>query len=69
LLHVAVVNCAEHGPLQGRETNVPVLTFAEFFITQPLGAGAEGTIYVETVRMVEPGTASDIAQDIVQLYR
>lgn len=70
IIHAAIINCVQEGPLQGRETDVPVLTFAEFFITEPIGQGTNGDLYVELVRLIEPGAQnSNILHDIVQLYR
>jgi hypothetical protein len=68
-MYVAVINCVEHGPLNGNSSGVPVLAYAKMFLTHPAEGGSEPTIYAEVISAVEPGTDSTVLHDIVQLYR
>jgi Putative Flp pilus-assembly TadE/G-like len=49
---------------------VPVAAFGRFFVTEPVDK-QEGSIWVEVVDIVEPGTsgARGIVQDVIRLYR
>jgi hypothetical protein len=67
ILHVAIVNCVEQGPLQGRSYNVPVEAFASFFLIRPVDQ--LDTIDLELVGLVEPGADQAVVRDVVQLYR
>jgi Flp pilus assembly protein TadG len=67
ILHVAIVNCVEQGPLQGRSTGVPVEAFASFFLIRPVDM--LDTIDLELVGLVEPGADQAVVRDVVQLYR
>ena len=68
VLYGAVIDCTNlnvHGNSGGP---LPVTTFAKFFLTEPVAA--DGTIYAELSGLVQPGSVStDVARDIVQIYR
>jgi Flp pilus assembly protein TadG len=69
VMYVAVINCVEHGPLNGNSSGVPVLAYAKMFLTHPAEGGSEPTIYAEVISAVEPDADSTVLHDIVQLYR
>lgn len=82
IFHAAVLNCraldtsTEYGPIQGHpDKKFPVVAFAKFFITEPVGGdktdqnAADGDVWAEMVGMDMPGQANSVARDIVQLYR
>ena len=70
LIRGAIINCAAEGPLNGRETDVPVLTWAEFFLTEPVERpGPDGELWLELVRITDPDPNDSGVHDDVQLYR
>jgi hypothetical protein len=82
IFHAAVLNCraldasSTYGPIQGGSSNkLPVVAFAKFFITEPVGgdktntSAADGDVWAEMVGIDMPGQANSVARDIVQLYR
>lgn len=76
LIGTAILNClalaAAGNDLNGKQTEVPVAAFGEFFVTEPVeqgGAGTAGDIYTEFVRIIEPGNENSVARDQVQIYR
>ena len=84
IFYAAVLNCqalnasTTYGPIQGNNSNqppLPVVAFGRFFLTEPVGGDrnnanvADGDVWAEMVGVEEPGTASSLARDIVQLYR
>ena len=82
IFHAAVLNCQalnasnQYGPIRGGSGNLlPVVTFAQFFLTEPVGgdknntAVADGDVWAEMVRVDKPGEANSVARDLVQLYR
>jgi hypothetical protein len=82
IFHGALLNCralddpANGGPIQGGSSgSLPVVAFARFFLTEPMGGDknnaseADGDIWAELVGIDEPGEADSVARDIVQLYR
>ncbi len=82
IFHAAVLNCralnssAQYGPIRGGSGNLlPVVTFAQFFLAEPVGgdkgntAVADGDVWAEMVRIDKPGEANSVARDLVQLYR
>ena len=70
----AIINCqaaATAGQLTGSSGGViPVEAYAKFFLTEPMDK-QDGTIWVEMMQLVEPGTAAarNIIRDTVQLVR
>jgi hypothetical protein len=70
LIRGAIINCGAEGPLNGRETDVPVLTWAEFFLTEPVERpGPDGELWLELVRITDPDPNDSGVHDDVQLYR
>ncbi|NNE21493.1 MAG: hypothetical protein HKN11_02675 [Rhizobiales bacterium] len=76
LIGVAILNCKAleaHGfKLNGNTKGIPVASFAEFFLTEPLekgGSGTAGDIYMEFVNIIEAGTEQSVSRDQVQIYR
>ena len=82
IFHAAVLNCraldasTTYGPIRGGSSNkLPVLAFAKFFITEPVGGNktdttqADGDVWAEMVGVDMPGDADSTARDVVQLYR
>ena len=70
LIRGAIINCGAEGPLNGRETDVPVLTWAEFFLTEPVERpGPDGEVWLELVRITDPDPNDSGVHDDVQLYR
>jgi Flp pilus assembly protein TadG len=82
IFHAAVLNCqalnasGTYGPIHGGSGNLlPVVAFAQFFLTEPVGgdknntAVADGDVWAEMVRIDKPGEANSVARDLVQLYR
>jgi hypothetical protein len=70
LIRGAIINCQEEAPLNGREEDVPVLAWAEFFMTEPvIRNGPDGDLFLELVRLVEPEPGESGVHDDVQLYR
>jgi hypothetical protein len=70
----AIINCEAAdaaGQLNGSSGGtIPVEAYGKFFLTEPMDK-QDGTIWVEMVQIVEPGTAAarNIIHDNVQLYR
>jgi hypothetical protein len=66
----AVINCREHG-IRGRTDDVPVIAFAEMFLTEPVGMDGASTddIWIEMIGVVEPGADDGVLHDYIQLYR
>ncbi|HSE79552.1 MAG TPA: TadE/TadG family type IV pilus assembly protein [Alphaproteobacteria bacterium] len=73
IIIIAVVNCIEHGPINGNSTPpLPVEQYAKFFVTEPVDIHSGNTnqdIYGEFVGFVSPGADDGIIRDVVQLYR
>ncbi|MDH3741264.1 MAG: hypothetical protein OER56_06650, partial [Hyphomicrobiales bacterium] len=76
MIGTAILNCyalaAAGNDLNGKQTELPVAAFAEFFVTEPVekgGAGTAGDIYTEFARIIEPGNENSVARDQVQIYR
>ncbi len=76
LLFAAIINCQGlTDPIIGATSDVPILAFGKFFMTEPIALASEepseaGTIFAEFVEVINPGnTTSDVVRDIVQLYR
>jgi len=76
LIGVAILNCkaleANGFKLNGNTKGIPVASFAEFFLTEPLekgGSGTAGDIYMEFVEIIEAGTEQSVSRDQVQIYR
>jgi len=72
IINVAVLNCgaiedSEEG-LDGRTGPLPVETFVKVFLTEPMGAGQDNTIYGEIVGPLIQGQDS-AANDKVALAR
>ncbi len=68
VIYGAVINCSELDVRGNNNTPLPVLTFASFFLTEPVTS--DGTIHAELTGLVEPGSvSSSVARDIVQLFR
>ncbi len=71
IMYVAVLNCnaieASTG-MNGRETNLPVETFAKVFVTEPMGKSHENTIWGEMVGPIVKGKDSG-AKDRVTVTR
>lgn len=67
ILYGAVVNCQANADKFNGSSELPVETFAKFFLTRPVGA--DNTIYAELVGLVEPNTDEGVVHDSVQLYR
>jgi len=66
---LAAINCVAEGPLNGNESNVPVVGFVDVFLTNPAeGKGSDkADIYAEIIGVSPPGING--LKDIVQLYR
>lgn len=69
ILYVAVINCLEHGPLNGNSEDVPVLAFAKMFLTHPAEGGSDQTLFAEVIGVLEVENDGLVLHDIVQLYR
>jgi len=74
IIYAAVLNCGELNVTGGSSDSVPALTFIKMFITRPMAVPGspgedDGSIYVEMVDVVDPGTDAEVVHDIVQLYR
>jgi hypothetical protein len=69
MLYVAVINCEEHGPLNGNSEDVPVLVYAKMFLTHAAEGGSDQTLYAEVISVLEVEVDGSILHDIVQLYR
>ena len=51
---------------------IPVTSYGKFFLTEPMDKNdSRGTIWVEMIELVEPGTAAarNIIRDTIQLVR
>lgn len=70
-ISLAVVNCLDPAvaPLQGNESNVPIVGFVDLFLTEPsVDKGSEkANIWAEIIRVAPVGVNG--LRDIVQLYR
>jgi Flp pilus assembly protein TadG len=69
VMYVAVINCEEHGPLNGNSSDVPVLAYAKMFLTHAAESGSEPTIYAEIMGVLTVEEDGSVLHDIVQLYR
>ena len=69
-LIVAVINCVEQG-INGAVNDVPVIAFADMFLTEPVGIDAtnEDDIWAEMLGVIEPGTDDGVLHEYPQLYR
>ncbi|NNE84642.1 MAG: hypothetical protein HKN28_11795 [Alphaproteobacteria bacterium] len=71
VISLAVVNCLSPGvaPLNGNESNVPIIGFIDLFLTEPsVDKGSEkANIWAEIIRVAPIGVNG--LRDIVQLYR
>ncbi len=68
VLIVAVINCLEHD-VHGNTDDVPVVAFAEMFMTEPVGGPPEHDLYAEMLGVLEPGGDDGVLHDFPQLYR
>jgi hypothetical protein len=70
VLIVAVINCLEHD-VRGAATDVPVVKFAEIFLTEGVGfnGGSVEDVYVEVLGVVEPNGEDGILKEYPVLYR
>jgi hypothetical protein len=72
--HGAILDCRaldqEYNISGGSAPPLPVTAYAKFFLSEPMDKN-DGTIWVELVDVVEPGTpaAKEILRETVQLYR
>ena len=72
--HGAILDCRaldqEYNISGGSAPPLPVTAYAKFFLSEPMDKH-DGTIWVELVDVVEPGTpaAKEILRDTLQLYR
>jgi Putative Flp pilus-assembly TadE/G-like len=72
--HGAILDCkaldAQYNISGGSAPPLPVTAYAKFFLAEPMDKN-DGTIWVELVDVVEPGTpaAKEILRETVQLYR
>ena len=67
-LIVAVINCNEHN-IHGNTDDVPVIAFAEMFLTEPAGDTPNSELYAEMLGVLEPGGEDGVLHDFPQLYR
>jgi len=66
---LAAINCVAEGPLNGNESNVPIVGFVDLFLTNPAeGSGKDkADIFAEIIGVSPPGING--LRDIIQLYR
>lgn len=73
IIIIAVVNCIEHGPINGNSTPpLPVEQYAKFFVTEPVDihtGNSNQDIDGEFIGFVSPGADDSVIRDVVQLYR
>lgn len=75
VLPIAVVNCIEHQDiLNGNAENVPVETYAEVFLTEPIGNSAwwganNDDVWLEVIGVVRPNLPASILREYPVLYR
>jgi hypothetical protein len=70
LLIAAGIDCNGLGP--GNQSNVPVQTFVQVFMTEPAGTtGDDSGVWVEEVQAVDASGegGNGVIRDVVQLYR
>jgi Flp pilus assembly protein TadG len=69
ILYGAMMNCIAQ-PISSGSAGGPytAVAFAKFFITEPMN-GPQDSLWVELIDVVEPGSSSSVARDLVQLYR
>jgi len=70
-LYFAVINCIEHGPLNGNSAgDLPVEAFIRGFLTETVSDPPDGPeIFLEIIDIAVPGANDGVLHDIVQLYR
>jgi hypothetical protein len=74
IFYGAILDCQaldeEYDISGGSAPPMPVTAFGAFFMTEPMNK-SDGTLWVELVDVVEPGTttARGIVHDIVRLHR
>ena len=70
VIGIAVINCGAQGKLNGKEENIAVASFAEFFLTEAVSKDYDDDFFVELIQVVNQGTGIVIDnRDMVQLYR
>ncbi|MEJ1160087.1 TadE/TadG family type IV pilus assembly protein [Prosthecomicrobium sp. N25] len=75
LIYAAMLNCMEldaTNKIRGASNGpLPAVAFAKLFVTRPMDAASDDTLYAEMVDLVEGGANrdTDMSRDIVQLYR
>jgi hypothetical protein len=70
----AILDCKAHSSEMSGSSGgkIPVTSYGKFFLTEPMDKNdSRGTIWVEMLELVEPGTAAarNIIRDNVQLFR
>ena len=68
IIYGAVVNCLANADKFNGSAELPVETFAKFFLTRPVDS-SNNNIYAELVGLVDPNTDEGVLHDSVQLYR
>lgn len=81
-VYFAVINCREHD-VKGNAEDVPVESYVEAFLTEPVGnplngscnlstgsgcTGNDYNVFLEVVDVAEPGGSDGVLHDLVQLY-
>ncbi len=69
IIYGAIINCRAAGVSGGKGGPYQAVAFGKFFMTEPMGAPPDSTLYTELIDVVEPGQADSVARDMVQLYR
>ena len=72
IIIVAVINCVEHGPIQGNSGGpYEVEKYAKFFLLEPVDSFGQVNkdIWGEFVGFIEPGADDGVLRDVVQIYR
>lgn len=67
IMYGAVVNCIANADKIAGRMDLPVETFARFFLTRPVEQTND--IHAELVGLVDPNTDQGVVHDSVQLYR
>jgi Flp pilus assembly protein TadG len=71
ILHVAVVDCLYWGVTGNKVNNIPINTYADFFLTEstPTSGPTNGNIYTEYVSKQQINAPGSLLHRIVQLVR
>lgn len=67
-INFVVIDCVQNA-FNGHATGIPVTTYVQGFLTEPVNNPPSPTIFLEIVDVIRPGSPPGILHELVQLYR